>query len=58
MPTPQTLKRAWEIHQNADILLHNRLSAFAIAQSFLVSSERARLRFIDFLPGRRAGAVY
>jgi hypothetical protein len=30
-------KRAWEIHQNADTLLHSRLSAFAIAQSFLVS---------------------
>lgn len=33
----EDMKRAWEIHQNADTLLHSRLSAFAIAQSFLVS---------------------
>jgi hypothetical protein len=36
-PDPEETKRAWEIHQNADTLLHSRLSAFAIAQSFLVS---------------------
>lgn len=37
MSTLEDLERAWEIHKNADALLHSRLSAFAIAQSFLVS---------------------
>ena len=34
-PTPENIAMAWDIHKDADALLHNRLNAFLVVQALM-----------------------